>query len=261
MTQVRANRQRGYEMDGPSGASSEDGAELVLTRSASPAMARVLELVREVAPTDTTVLLTGETGTGKEVIARQIHARSRRAGQPFIAVNCGALPAPLIESELFGHERGAFSGALERRIGHFEAAQGGTLLLDEVSEIPLALQTRLLRVLQEREVQRVGSSRPLPLDVRIIATTNRDLATMVQRGELRKDLYYRLNVFPIALPPLRERKDDLEALVRVLIARLRPALGPMHGAGEDTVRLARETLSALHAYDFPGNVQIGRAHV
>ena len=219
--------------------------------SASPAMAQVLQQVGDVAVTDTTVLLTGETGTGKEVVARHIHALSTRARAPFVAINCGALPAQLIESELFGHERGAFSGALDRRIGHFEAAQGGTLLLDEVSEIPLTLQTRLLRVLQEREVQRIGSSRPQPIDVRIIATTNRDLRSMVARGELRKDLFYRLNVFPVALPPLRERKEDIAALAQAIIARLAPRLGREARA----TRLGEDALAALHGYDFPGNVR------
>jgi len=217
-------------------------------------MARALALVREVAATNTTVLLMGETGTGKEVIARHIHALSNRARYPFVAVNCGALPAQLIESELFGHERGAFSGALDRRIGHFEAAHGGTLLLDEVSEVPLNLQTRLLRVLQEREVQRIGSSRPVPLDVRVIATSNRDLRAMVLSGELRKDLFYRLNVFPVALPPLRERKEDIEELAQAIIGRLQPGLG-RRTLMERPARFDAEALAALRAQDFPGNVR------
>ena len=239
-------RRRGAEA-APGDVSGAHGAliELPYLASASPAMARSLTQAREVAASDATVLLSGETGTGKEVIARHIHALSPRADGPFIAVNCGALPTQLVESELFGHERGAFSGAFERRVGHFEAAHGGTLLLDEVSEIPLALQTRLLRVLQEREVQRVGASRALPIDVRIIATTNRDLRAMVERGELRKDLFYRLNVFPIALPALRARKDDIVPLAQALLARMRA--GP--------TRLTDDAVRALTAHDFPGNVR------
>jgi two-component system response regulator FlrC len=233
--------------------------EGVWLESRSPTMAQVLELMREVAASDTTVLVTGETGTGKEVLARQLHQLSHRARGPFIAVNCGALPSQLIESELFGHERGAFSGALDRRIGHFEAAQGGTLLLDEVSEIPLPLQTRLLRVLQEREVQRIGASRVVPLDVRIVATTNRDLRAMVERGELRKDLFYRLNVFPLALPPLRDRKEDLPDLARAILERLARGRTGRRDASARSLRagyvLSIDALEALVRHDFPGNVR------
>ena len=217
--------------------------------SASPAMARVLGLARDVAAADTTVLLAGETGTGKEVLARFIHDRSRRAAGQFLPINCGAIAEQLIESELFGHERGAFSGAVERRLGHFETARGGTLLLDEVSELPMAQQTRLLRVLQEREIQRVGASRPTPIDVRVIATTNRDLRELTDRGEFRKDLFYRLNVFPLRVPPLRERLADLEPLARVLIAQLADTLG------RRAPILAPGALAPLTRHSFPGNVR------
>jgi transcriptional regulator with PAS, ATPase and Fis domain len=211
-------------------------------------MSRIIAMAEEVALGDTTVLLSGETGTGKEVLARHIHAMSRRSSRPFLAINCGALPSHLIESELFGHERGAFSGAVERRIGHFEAASGGTLLLDEVSELPLALQTRLLRVLQEREVLRVGASRTTPVDVRIVATTNRDLRQMVDQGELRRDLFYRLNVFPLALPPLRERMEDLPELARRILTRLAASFGR-------PAMLGGRALEKLMYHDYPGNVR------
>ncbi|MCB9736834.1 MAG: sigma 54-interacting transcriptional regulator [Deltaproteobacteria bacterium] len=211
-------------------------------------MRTVMHLAREVAKGGTSVLLTGETGTGKEVLARYVHACSPRAKRPFVALNCGALPAQLVESELFGHERGAFSGAIERRVGYFEAAHTGTLLLDEVSELPQALQTRLLRVLQERQIQRVGASRPIDVDVRVVATTNRDLRAMVEAGEFRKDLFYRLNVFPIEVPPLRARKDDLDDLVATLLGRLRPGQDPL----PDLTLAARER---LRRHDFPGNVR------
>lgn len=217
-------------------------------QSRSPAMTRVLAMAEEVAQGDTTVLLTGETGTGKEVLARHIHAVSRRAARPFIAINCGALPNHLVESELFGHERGAFSGAIERRIGHFESAHGGTLLLDEISELPLGLQTRLLRVLQEREVMRVGASRPTPVDVRVIATTNRDLRHMVDAGEFRRDLFYRLNVFPIAIVPLRERMEDLPELSRRLLSRIATGFGR-------SAMLGGRALEKLMYHDYPGNVR------
>ncbi|MCC6620536.1 MAG: sigma-54-dependent Fis family transcriptional regulator [Deltaproteobacteria bacterium] len=206
-------------------------------------MARALVLAREVAATDTTVLLTGETGSGKEVLARYIHRESARRDRVYLAVNCGALPPTLAESELFGHERGAFSGATERRIGHFEAAHGGTLVLDEVSELLPTLQVRLLRVLQEREVQRIGASRPVPVDVRIVATSNRDLRAMVAAGDFRKDLYYRLNVFPLTVPPLRERLADVGGLARTIVLRL--------GGAEPRP----EALDALARHDWPGNVR------
>jgi len=211
-------------------------------------MRRTWDLVRGVGPTPTSVLITGESGTGKEVVARMLHALSPRSKRPFVAVNCGAVVSTLAESELFGHEKGAFSGAVDRRAGVFEAADGGTLLLDEVSELPLPLQAKLLRVLQEREVVRVGSTRPRPIDVRVIATSNRDLPEMVRRGEFREDLFYRLNVFPLRLPPLRARLVDLPLLAEGIVAQLTveanyaPSLSP--GA-----------LETLAAYAWPGNIR------
>jgi transcriptional regulator with GAF, ATPase, and Fis domain len=188
-------------------------------------MREVLAAADDVAETPTTILLLGESGTGKEVLARYVHARSSRAAGPWVAVNCAALPADLLESELFGHERGAFTGAAERRTGRFELASGGTLLLDEVSEIPVALQAKLLRALQEREIDRIGGQRPVAVDVRVIAASNRDLAGMVARGQFRSDLYYRLNVFPIVVPPLRERREDLPALAAGLLEEAAAELG------------------------------------
>jgi len=215
----------------------------------SEAMREVLAAADDVAETPTTVLLLGESGTGKEVLARYIHRRSARTAGPWVAVNCAALPADLLESELFGHERGAFTGAAERRTGRFEQASGGTLLLDEVSELPLPLQAKLLRALQEREIDRVGGQRPIPVDVRVIAASNRDVAGMVARGQFRSDLYYRLNVFPIVVPPLRERRDDLPTLV---VGLLEEAALEM---GRAPPRLADDALDLLAGHDFPGNVR------
>ncbi len=194
-------------------------------------------------------LLLGESGTGKEVFARYIHGLSPRSTGPWIAVNCAALPGELLESELFGHEKGSFTGAADRRIGRIEQADHGTLLLDEISEMPIVLQVKLLRVLQEREVDRVGGARPIPVDVRIIATSNRDLATMVARGEFRADLYYRLSVFPIFLPPLRERREDIPALAARLTEEIALRLG------RPAPMLSAEALAELLAYEFPGNVR------
>src|SRR5476649_2301117 len=179
----------------------------------SPSLEAVLGQVERVAVTDTTVLVLGETGTGKELIARAIHNISPRCGRPFIKLNCAAIPFDLLESELFGHEKGAFTGAIARRVGRFEMADKGTLFLDEVGDIPLALQPKLLRVLQEQEFERLGSTRTRLVDVRLVAATNRNLEDMVKRNEFRSDLYYRLNVFPISLPPLRARSEDIPALV------------------------------------------------
>jgi two-component system, response regulator FlrC len=213
------------------------------------AMQDVLSAVEDVARASTTVLLLGESGTGKEVFARYIHALSPRNVGPWIAVNCAALPGELLESELFGHEKGSFTGAADRRIGRIEQADRGTLLLDEISEMPLALQVKLLRVLQERELDRVGGARPVPVDVRIIATSNRDLAAMVARGQFRADLYYRLSVFPICLPPLRERRDDIPALVASLTDDIAMRLG------RPAPVLLPDAIAQLVAYDFPGNVR------
>jgi len=215
----------------------------------SAAMREALQAATDVAATPTTVLLLGESGTGKEVLARHVHARSLRSAGPWVAVNCAALPAELLESELFGHERGAFTGAAERRCGRFEQASGGTLLLDEVSELPLPLQAKLLRVLQEREIDRIGGQRPVPVDVRIVATTNRDLAAMVHAGQFRSDLYYRLNVYPIVLPPLRERPADIAPLAQRLLIETAAELGC------EPTPLSEESLAALATHRFPGNVR------
>lgn len=213
------------------------------------AMQDVLCAVEDVARANTTVLLLGESGTGKEVYARYIHGISPRSAGPWVAVNCAALPSELLESELFGHERGSFTGAGDRRIGRIEQADHGTLLLDEISEMPLGLQVKLLRVLQEREVDRVGGARPVPVDVRVIATSNRDLAAMVARGEFRADLYYRLSVFPISLPPLRDRREDIPALAARLTQEIASRLG------RPAPVLSTEALEALAAYEYPGNVR------
>jgi PAS domain S-box-containing protein len=215
----------------------------------NPALLDVLEKVNRVAKTDATVLVTGETGTGKELIVRAIHSASPRRDKPLIKVNCAALPGTLIESEFFGHEKGAFSGAISRRAGRFELANGGTIFLDEIAEIPLDVQTRLLRVLQEREFERVGGTDTLKVDVRVIAATNRDLVTSIREGKFREDLYYRLNVFPISLPPLRERADDVPLLVQHLVRRFAAHVG---------VRIesvAKTTIERLGRYSWPGNVR------
>jgi transcriptional regulator with GAF, ATPase, and Fis domain len=212
-------------------------------------MQDLLSAVEDVSRANTTVLLLGESGTGKEVFARYIHALSPRASGPWVAVNCAALPGELLESELFGHEKGSFTGAGDRRIGRIEQADRGTLLLDEISEMPVALQVKLLRVLQERELDRVGGARPIPVDLRIIATSNRDLAAMVACGQFRADLYYRLSVFPICLPPLRERRDDIPALVAALTEDIAVRLG------RPAPVLVPEAISQLVCYDFPGNVR------
>jgi two-component system response regulator FlrC len=215
----------------------------------SPPMREVMAAVEDVAPANTTVLLLGESGTGKEVFARYIHRLSARAAGPWVAVNCAALPADLLESELFGHERGSFTGATERRIGRLEQADRGTLLLDEISEMPLPLQAKLLRVLQEREVDRVGGGRPVPVDVRVIATSNRDLEEMVAQKLFRADLFYRLSVFPIVLPALRERLADVAPLAQHLIAQIAERLGRAAPALSDSA------VRCLTGYDYPGNVR------
>ncbi len=215
----------------------------------SPALEMVLEQVERVAPTGSTVLIEGETGTGKELIARAIHNLSSRYGRAFIKVNCAAIPLDLLESELFGHERGAFTGAIAQKIGRFELADKGTLFLDEVGDIPLALQPKLLRVLQEQEFERLGSTRTHQVDVRLVAATNRDLTEMVKRGEFRSDLYYRLNVFPLMLPPLRARREDIPALVLHFVEILGRRLG------RRIEHIPLETMSALREYHWPGNIR------
>ena len=194
----------------------------------SPALKQVLQLVETVASTDSTVLLLGETGTGKELIARAVHEHSRRKDRIFVKVNCAAIPTGLLESELFGHEKGAFTGAISQKIGRLELADGGTLFLDEVADIPSEIQPKLLRALQEQEFERLGSTRTLKVNVRLIAATNRDLVRMVAKGEFRSDLYYRLNVFPIRVPPLRERKEDIPLLVGLFCAEIREAASEGH---------------------------------
>jgi formate hydrogenlyase transcriptional activator len=215
----------------------------------SASLRAVLVQVAKVAPTDSTVLILGETGTGKELIARAIHKRSRRATKAFIRVNCAAIPQSLIASELFGHEKGAFTGALQRRLGRFEAADGGTMLLDEIGDLPAEAQVALLRVLQEREIERVGSSHPIAVDVRVIVATNQDLEAAVARGAFRADLFYRLNVFPIAIPALRQRADDIPVLVEYLVERFAKR------AGKTITRIEKRTMTLLQAYDWPGNVR------
>jgi PAS domain S-box-containing protein len=215
----------------------------------SPSLLAVLAKVDRVARTDATVLITGETGTGKELIARAIHSRSRRSEKPLIKVNCAALPTGLIESELFGHEKGAFSGALARRLGRFELANGGTIFLDEVGEMPPDAQVKLLRVIQEHEFERIGGNEAIRTDVRLIAATNRDLHRAVQEGNFREDLFYRLNVFPVELPPLRERSGDIPLLVRFFVEKYAVQVD------RHVESIAPETLERLVAYRWPGNVR------
>lgn len=215
----------------------------------SLALESVLEQVERVAPTDSTVLIQGETGTGKELIARAVHTLSQRLGRPFVKLNCAAIPFDLLESELFGHERGAFTGAIAQKIGRFELADKGTLFLDEVGDIPLALQPKLLRVLQEQEFERLGSTRTHQVDVRLVAATNRNLVEMVKRNEFRSDLYYRLNVFPIPLPPLRERREDIPALVEHFVEIYSRRMD------KQIEHTSPETMSALVSHPWPGNIR------
>ena len=210
---------------------------------------QLLKQVEKVAPSDLTVLVLGATGTGKELIARALHRRSRRANRAFIKVNCAAIPQSLIASELFGHEKGAFTGALQRRAGRFEAANGGTLFLDEVGELPMETQIALLRVLQEKEIERVGSNHPIPIDVRLIAATNRDLAAAVADGSFRQDLFYRLNVVPIEVPSLRERVEDIPLLLEYFVGRFSKE------AGKPIRHIGKQTLEQLKGYHWPGNIR------
>ena len=215
----------------------------------SPALESVLAEVERVAPTDSTVLVLGETGTGKELIARAIHNLSPRCGRPFVKLNCAAIPFDLLESELFGHEKGAFTGAIAQKIGRFEMADQGTLFLDEIGDIPLALQPKLLRVLQEQEFERLGSCRTHRVNVRLVAATHRDLAEMVRRKEFRSDLYYRLNIFPVSLPPLRERREDIAQLVSHFVGVFSSRMG------KRIDHVPQETMNAFISYSWPGNVR------
>jgi transcriptional regulator with GAF, ATPase, and Fis domain len=231
----------------PAGNQAERRFERIIGDSA--ALESVLEQVEQVAPTDSTVLIEGETGTGKELIAHAIHNASERFGRPFITLNCAAIPLDLLESELFGHEKGAFTGAIVQKIGRFEMADKGTLFLDEVGDMPPALQPKLLRILQEQEFERLGSGRTHKVDVRLVAATNRDLAKMVARGQFRSDLYYRLNVFPIMLPPLRERREDIPALVTHFVKMFSRRMG------KQVDSIPPETMAAFQSYSWPGNIR------
>jgi formate hydrogenlyase transcriptional activator len=215
----------------------------------SEPLRKILVQVAKVAPTDSTVLILGETGTGKELIARAIHKRSKRSARAFIRVNCAAIPPALLASELFGHEKGAFTGALQRRLGRFEAAHGGTLFLDEIGDLPAETQIALLRVLQEREFERIGSNQPIAVDVRVLAATNRDLPAAVAAGTFRQDLWYRLHVFPLQIPSLRERVEDIPLLVAYLIERYATR------AGKKIRTISKQTLDLFQAYDWPGNIR------
>jgi formate hydrogenlyase transcriptional activator len=215
----------------------------------SAALKHVLDSMERVASTDMTVLVLGETGTGKELVARGLHERSTRRDRPLIKVNCSALPGSLIESELFGHERGAFTGAATRQIGRFELAHEATIFLDEIGDLPLSLQVKLLQVLQDGEFERLGSSKTIKVDVRVIAATNRDLAAAVGKGRFRQDLYYRLNVYPITVPPLRERREDIPLLARVFLDEAERSFGRKFSGISPRVH------DALQSYDWPGNVR------
>ena len=228
---------------------SDKGSEFGDLVGVSPALHAVLTRAAKVAPTESTVLINGETGTGKELIARAIHRQSRRSTRLLVSVNCAATPPSLIASELFGHEKGAFTGALQRHLGRFELAAGGTLFLDEVGELPAETQIALLRVLQEREFERVGGTAAIRADVRVVAATNRDLEAAIAAGTFRRDLYYRLNVFPIEIPPLRARREDIRILVECFIARYA-------SRARKTIRsISKQTLDLLEAYSWPGNVR------
>ena len=215
----------------------------------SAALRAVLSRVSKVAPTDSTVLITGETGTGKELIARAVHKRSQRSSRAFVSVNCAAIPRDLIASDLFGHEKGAFTGAVQRRLGRFELAEGGTIFLDEIGELPVETQIALLRVLQEREFERVGGTGSIRTNVRLIAATNRDLQTAIAAGTFRGDLFYRLNVFPIEVPPLRERREDIPVLVEYFIDRY------ARKTGKSIRSVSKMTMELLQSYPWPGNIR------
>src|SRR6202162_2685337 len=231
----------------PAGEQAERRFNRIIGNSA--ALESVLEQVEQVAPTNSTVLIEGETGTGKELIAHAIHNASQRFGRPFIKLNCAAIPLDLLESELFGHEKGAFTGAIAQKIGRFEMADKGTLFLDEVGDIPPALQPKLLRVLQEQEFERLGNGRTHKVDVRLVAATNRDLLKLVARGRFRSDLYYRLNVFPILLPALRERREDIPALVTHFVKMFSRRMG------KQVDNIPPEIMVAFQRYSWPGNIR------
>jgi transcriptional regulator with GAF, ATPase, and Fis domain len=215
----------------------------------SDALQAVISRIAKVSPTDSTVLITGETGSGKELVARAIHKRSNRSSGVFVSVNCAVIPRDLIASELFGHEKGAFTGAMQRRLGRFELAEGGTILLDEVGDLPAETQIALLRVLQERVFERVGGDRPIRCDVRVVAATNRDLQKAIAEGAFRSDLFYRLNVFPLEMPPLRDRREDIPLLIHYFIDRYAKQ------AGKRITRVSRKSLDLLQQYPWPGNVR------
>jgi formate hydrogenlyase transcriptional activator len=232
-----------------SGEQDERAREFSRIVGKSPALEAVLEQVERVAPTDSTVLIQGETGTGKELIAQSIHNVSPRYGRPYVKLNCSAIPFDLLESELFGYEKGAFTGAFAQKIGRFELADTGSLFLDEIGDIPLALQPKLLRVLQEKEFERLGSGKTHHVDVRLVAATHRNLTDMVARNQFRSDLYYRLNVFPIVLPPLRERREDIALLVSHFVETFSRRMG------KRICKIPKETLDAFTSYSWPGNVR------
>jgi transcriptional regulator with GAF, ATPase, and Fis domain len=215
----------------------------------SAALRRALSLIAKVAPTDATVLVTGETGTGKELVARAIHRRSHRSSRAFVCVNCAAIPRGLIASELFGHEKGSFTGALQRRLGRFELAEGGTIFLDEVGELPAETQIALLRVLQEHEFERLGGTRSIQANVRVVAATNRNLQQAIAAGTFRSDLFYRLNVFPIDTPPLRKRREDIPVLVEYFVDQC------ARKAGKNIQGITKESLNLLSSYGWPGNIR------
>jgi DNA-binding NtrC family response regulator len=244
-----ARRQGEHVLERLGAERSEKRSSLSEFTSSSPAMQRFLELARRIVKGESALLILGETGVGKERLARSIHSESARAGGPFITVNCGALPEGLLESELFGHEEGAFTGAIRARRGYFELAHRGTILLDEIGEMPLHLQVKLLRVLEDRSIRRVGSERPVEVDVRIMAATNRDLKREMDEGRFRADLYYRLAVVTLSVPPLRERREDIPDLARAFLTRMSRQLGrPVHGFRPDA-------MEALLRHDWPGNVR------
>ena len=249
---IRDPEQFGETSDHENFALSEEADKASMTDEivgTSPALREILSLVSKVARTDATVLITGETGTGKELIARAIHKQSRRSSRPFVSVNCAAIPRDLIASELFGHEKGSFTGAVQKRLGRFEIAEGGTLFLDEVGELPIETQIALLRVLQEREFERVGGTRSIRTNVRVIAATNRNFQAAIAAGTFRSDLFYRLNVFPIELPALRQRREDIPLLVEYFIARC------ARNAGKNITGINKKSLDLLKAHHWPGNIR------